>query len=138
MAVFSGKDGSLEFDGKPVARVRDWTFSGQAETFDITNLGDSSRRYDSQLKAATGSCTIFYNDDTNSGLQQLLNNTLRGPSTGGPQPGTFKLRWVRAGANNFVEFDAFLTTVDLNVSAGEVMTASVQFQMTGGYKDLQL
>lgn len=138
MGVFSGKHGSLTFDGNAIARVRDWSFSGQAETFDITNLGDNARRYDSHLKAGSGSCTIFYNDDTDGNIVKILNSTIRGPGAGGPQAGKFKLQWKRSGRNNFLEFNAFITSVDLGVSAGEVMTASLQFQMSEDYIDTSL
>lgn len=130
MATFSGKDGSLTFNGNTAIRVRNWSFSGSMDTLETTGLGEDSRSYVAGLKSATGNATIFYHDDDNS-LSTMLDNTIK---IKGPNPGVFELKW---GAKK-IKFTAFITTVNITCSTGEVMSAEISFTMTGNYDTLTL
>lgn len=130
MAVFSGKDGSMEWAGGAVARVRNWSVQSNLETLETTDLSHDAREYIPGLKTATGSATIYYHDD-NTSLRTLLDNCI---DTGTPTSALLVLRW---GAKS-LSFNAYVTSVSITCNTGEVMSAEVSFTMTGDYQGITL
>lgn len=130
MAVFSGKDGSMQWAGGAVARVRNWSVQSSLETLETTDLGADAREYVPGLKTATGSATIYYHDD-NTSLRTLLDNCI---DTGTPASALLDLRW----GTKRLAFNAYVTSVSITCSTGEVMSADVSFTMTGDYTTVTL
>lgn len=130
MAVFSGKDGSMQWAGGALARVRNWSVQSSLETLETTNLGNDAREYVPGLKTATGSATIYYHDD-NTSLRTLLDNCI---NTGTPTSALLDLRW----GTKRLAFNAYVTSVSITCSTGEVMSADVSFTMTGDYTTVTL
>lgn len=126
MAVFSGKDGTLQWQNAAVTRVRNWSLQSTLDALEVTNLGQIAREYVPGLKSATGSCTIFYHDD-DATLRGMLDNVI---TTGAPSNGILDLKW---GAKN-IEMTVLITSANITCSTGEVMTADLSFQMTGDYR----
>lgn len=125
MAVFSGKDGSLTFAGTSVARVRNWSFTGNVDAMETTNLGVAARRYEPGLKSATGQASVFYHDDNDS-LKNTLDNCI---TTGAPAKGEMQLKWD----DKLLKFTCIVTSVAITCSTGEVMSADISFTMDGDY-----
>lgn len=130
MAVFSGRDGSMEWAGGAVARVRNWSVQSSLETLETTDLGVDAREYVPGLKTATGSATIYYHDD-NTSLRTLLDNCI---DTGTPTAALLDLRW----GTKRLAFNAYVTSVSITCSTGEVMSADINFTMTGDYTTVTL
>lgn len=130
MAVFSGQDGVLVFNGETQVRVRNWSFTSNVDTLETTDLGDAAREYRAGLKTATATCTIMYHDD-NTSLRDILNKAI---TTGTPTSHRLELRWD----DKDLDFNAFITSVNVTCSVGEVMTADLSFQMTGDYQTVDL
>ena len=130
MAVFSGQDGVLVFNGETQVRVRNWSFTSNVDTLETTDLGDDARRYTVGLKTATATATIMYHDDNNT-LRDILNKAI---TTGAPTSHRLELRWD----DKDLDFNAFITSVNVTCSVGEVMTADLSFQMTGDYQTVDL
>ena len=80
MAVFSGQDGVLVFNGQTQVKVRNWSFTSNVDTLETTDLGRDSRRYVAGLKTATATATIMYHNDNNT-LRDILNTAVK---TGAP------------------------------------------------------
>ena len=125
MAVYSGKDGSLEWDNTITTRIQNWSLESSLDTLDTTSLGDIARTFVAGLKSATGSVTIFYHDD-NRTLAGILNNIITPNSA---VPGRLELIW----AKRKIAFDALINSSSITCSVGEVMSASLTFTMTGDY-----
>ena len=130
MAVFSGKDGSMRWAGGTVARVRNWSVQTTLDILETTDLGDDARQYVPGLKSATGSASIFYHDD-NTSLSTLLDNCI---NTGTPTSASLDLRW----GDKRLAFTAYVTSVSITCNTGEVMSADVNFTMTGDYSTITL
>lgn len=130
MAVFTGQDGVLVFNGQTQVRVRNWSFTSNVDTLETTDLGDGARSYRAGLKTATATCTIMYHSD-NSTLQSILATAV---NTTTPTSHRLELRW----GDKDLDFNAFITSVNVTCSVGEVMTADLSFQMTGDYLDIDL
>lgn len=130
MAIFTGANGTVVFDGDTQVNVRNWSFTGTVDTLEVTDLGDRERSYIPGLKSGTANATIMYHDDNNT-LRNMLNNTI---TTGTPAPARLQLRF----SDRDIDFDAYLTSVNVTCAVGDVMTADCSFQMTGDYTELNL
>lgn len=130
MAVFSGQDGVLVFNDQTQVRVRNWSFTSNVDTLETTDLGRDSRKYVAGLKTATATATIMYHNDNNA-LRDILNTAVK---TGAPTSHRLELRWD----DKDLDFEAFITSVNVTCSVGEVMTADLSFQMTGDYLTIDL
>ena len=130
MAIFSGQDGVLVFNGQTQVRVRNWSVTSNVDTLETTDLGDDARRYQAGLKTATATATIMYHDD-NTTLRSILSTAIR---TTTPTSHRLELRWD----DKDLDFNAFITSVNITCSVGEIMTADVSFQMTGDYQTVDL
>jgi hypothetical protein len=130
MAVYSGKDGQVEWVNTKVTRVRNWSLESSFDTLEVTDLGDDARAYVAGLKSATGSMTVFYHDDDAS-LSSILDNVI---TTGTPTAGKLELLW---GAKQ-ITVNAFINTASITCSTGEVMSAELGFTVTGDYTSYKL
>lgn len=130
MAVYSGKDGVIVFNGNTQTRVRNWSVQTNVDMLETTDLGDAERNYIAGLKSATGSATIMYHDD-NATLRNLLSTSITASS---PYNARLELRW----GNRDLDFNAFINSVSITCSTGEIMTADISFTMTGDYLTVDL
>lgn len=130
MAIYSGKDGKVEWVDQNVTRVRNWSLQSSFDTLEVTDLGDEARAYVAGLKSATGSMTVFYHDDDAS-LSSILDNVI---TTGTPTSGKLELMW---GAKQ-ITVNAFINTATVTCSTGEVMSAELGFTVTGDYTSFTL
>lgn len=130
MAVYSGKDGRVEFNNTATTRVKSWSFQASVDTLETTDLGDDARAYVAGLKSATGSMSIIYHDD-NSSLRTLLDNVI----TQGSSPlAKFELMWGKKQ----VTFSGYVTSAAITCGVGEIMSADVNFTMSGDYTSATL
>jgi len=130
MAVFTGQNGVLVFNGQTQVNVRNWAFTGTVDTLETTDLGDDARKYVPGLKSATATATIMYHDDNNT-LKTILGKSL---TTGTPTAHRLELRY----GSKDIDFEAYITSVNVTCTVGDVMTADLSFTMTGDYQTLQL
>ena len=130
MAIYSGKDGTLEVDDSAVGKVRSWSLTSAVDTLEVTNLGDEARVYVPGLKSATGSASLIYHDD-NTEIQNVLDDCI---TTGTPGEAKIKLEW----GDKELEFDAYITSAVITCSVGEVMSADISFTMSGDYETVTL
>ena len=130
MAVYSGKDGRLEFNSDAIGRIRSWSLQSSFDALEITNLGNDARAYTPGLKAATGSAALIYHDD-NLELRTVLETCI---TAGTPVTANFDLKWD----DRRIQFDAWVNSATITCSTGEVMSADISFTMTGDYQNITL
>lgn len=124
MTYYSGKDGTLTYDGNSVAKVSSWSFSSSVDTLETTALKDSDRSYVPGLRQCSGSATIFYYDDAPKPLLQRIVGT---SAVSESDTLALKLGW----GGKYIQGNVIITSGELNCAVGEVMQASIQFQFTG-------
>ena len=124
MTYYSGKDGTLTYNGNQVAKVSNWNVSSTVDTIETTVLTESDRSYVPGLRTNSGSATIFYYDEAAKPLLELIIKT---SSVSESDILTIKLGW---GAK-LIQGACIITSGELNCAVGEVMQASIQFQFTG-------
>jgi len=124
MTYYSGKDGTLTYNGTLVAKVSNWSVSSTVDTLDTTVLTESDRSFVPGLRTISGSATVFYYD---SSPVPLLQRVVKTTAVSESDILVIKLGWD----TKFIQGSCILTSAELNCAVGEVMQASIQFQFTG-------
>ena len=125
---FSGKDGSLTFNGERVGKVASWSLSAKVEAMEVTSLADTARDFTPGIKDASGSASIWcYQESTGAATaaSPLLSKVFR--TSGTSDDDIFRME-LGYGTHKLV-FDCLLTTADLACSVGAVMQANISFQV---------
>jgi len=138
--VFTGRDGRLLLDGVDQVKVTNWTLTGNLETLETTSLGDYQRSYTSGVQEFNGSATLlYYTDDADrNDAATVLKKILRTGSVSDTDTVDMRLRLVEGSVNRDVRLSAFITSVNLNASVGEVSSAQISFQATGALTSVTL
>lgn len=123
MATYTGRDGSITFDGDAQTKVKNWSIDASMAVLDATQLGDDTVNNEAGLKSYSGSATIMYHDD-NQRLAKMLDNLIR---TGVPAAATVRFDW----GSKAIAFTAFVTNVSIACSVNEIMTADITFTNKG-------
>lgn len=138
MGFYTGRSGSLSFDGKPVAKIRDWSLETTVELLSTTAIDNIASTYTPGIKGATGSATLIYyrlEDGENQSFNQfteILKNIMRtGPIT---ENHRMRLRLNVGGqANDDIVINAYITSAQVGVSTGELSIVPIQFTMDGDF-----
>lgn len=133
MAIYTGQNGILKFNGQQQVNIRNWSVTTTVDTLEVTDLGDRKRKYVPGLASATATATIMYHDD-NATLRNILDTSIRSDSQGDPVARKLELKWE----GRDLDFEAYITSVTVTCTVGDVMTADVSFQMTGDYTTIDL
>ena len=135
MSYFSGRHGSLNYLGKPVAKVRDWSLTMTQELLATTKVDGYAPTHVPGMKSATGSATLLYyrldyrEKGENTSFEALLGKLAQ---PGAPASSDrVRLDLVVGTGGNRLTIDAFLTSAQIGVTAGELSSVSVNFTMDG-------
>ena len=131
MGFLTGRDGSITYAGKKLAKVASWSLSSQVEALETTSLADTARNYTTGIKSASGSCAIWYYDDA---PESLLSKVIK---TGEATDADIVEMTLGFGANA-VSFKALITNAELSMAVGAVLQAQVQFNACGDMTDVKL
>lgn len=133
---YTGLEGSLTVNGVKIGKVRDWSFSGDAEAIETTHLGEYGRQYIAGRQSHAGSCSLFWYANSNGEIEgrPLIGALLRTGHVSPTERFTFRLE----SSNMALEFQALVTHVETGVSPGDVMQASVAFTVCGELSEVNL
>jgi len=131
--VFTGKDGRLLLDGVEQVKVTNWSLTGSLEMLETTSIGDSQRSYAPGVQEFNGSATLlYYNDGTGrNDASTALRKVLRVDGVTEGDTVDMRLRLLEGNTNHDVHLTAYITSVSLGASVGEVSSAQINFQATG-------
>lgn len=142
MGFYTGRTGKLEFwDGaayKPVAKIRDWSLETTLELLS-TNVVDSiASTFTPGIKSATGSATLLYyrlEPGESASLAEfttLLSKIHKVGEITTADRVKLKLR-VGTGSADDIEFFAYITSAQVGVSTGELVSVPIQFTVDGDF-----
>ena len=133
MKYFTGIDGSFYADGNKVATVSAWTFSASAAALNTTTLGDFATTSIYGIQSFTGSCTLYYYEKDAGAIDgsALLSDVMRTTQTPTNPTHELVLRYDNGAKTHEVKFKCLLNQVQIAATAGEIVTAAVNFQVTG-------
>lgn len=141
MGFYTGRTGSLVFNGKPVAKIRDWSLETSVELLSTNDISSVANTFTPGVKGATGSATLLYyrleggESATLTEFTQLLGNIMRTGAITDNQKVRLTLNVGNQAADD-IQLDAFITSAQLGSSTGELSIVSIQFTMDGDFIDV--
>ena len=145
---YSGQDGRLLIGGDTAAKVRSWSFTVNQAVLETVSLEDTDRTLIPGIRSVTGSCSLYYYQETAGGTtdtgtlldKMITANTGDGGEQGGGKKGTveFELKILDGNNNRRISFYAYITSLSMTSSVGEVMSADVSFEVHGAVTGLNL
>lgn len=147
MSFYSGQHGELWIDGIKAAKVAAWSFSSSLSTLDTTSLEDTDKTSTPGVRSTTGNCTLFYyaedpGDVGSNSASTLIRKVVKAGS-GGRAPeaegATLKLR-VADGTTGgkFITGNVWLTSIQMTMAVGSVLSAEVAFEFNGAPTEVVL
>ena len=141
MAFFTGRSGSLTFDGKPVAKIRDWSLDTTVELLSTNAIDSTTNTFTPGVKGATGSATLIYYrlEGTESAsytqFTALLGKIMKGGAATESDRVFMELN-VGGDTKDDIKFNAYITSAQVSISTGELSTVPIQFTMDGDFTEV--
>ena len=123
--TLTGRSGGLNYNGTRVARGREFQIGMTRDALEDTAVGDDARTYVVGLFGASGSATILI-DPGDIGGKALINDI-----QSSTQNNVIELI-LNAATGSAIEATCLLTNSSIGVRVGDVQSASINFQVTGG------
>ena len=141
MGFYTGRTGSLIFDGKKVAKIRDWSLETTVELLATNAIDSTVNTFTPGVKGATGSATLMYyrleagEGATRTEFTKLLTKIVRIGAIKEQQRVFLELN-VGGGADDDIKFNAYITSAQVSVSTGELSVVPIQFTMDGEFNQV--
>ena len=141
MGFYTGRSGSLVYDSKPVAKIRDWSIETTVELLSTNTIDSAVNTFTPGTKGATGSATLMYyrlESGENANYTQftaLLGKIMKGGAAEPADRVLLELNVGGAEADDIV-FNAYITSAQVSVSTGELSVVPIQFTMDGDFIDV--
>jgi hypothetical protein len=138
MGFFTGRTGRVIYDGKPVAKIRDWSVETSLELLNTNAIDSVVNTFTPGIKSATGSATLIYyrlepgESQTRTSFVRLIEQLVRGGRITESNRVLLDLD-VGDGTANDLQFRAYITSVTISVSTGELSVVPIQFTMDGDF-----
>lgn len=138
MGFYTGRSGSLVVDGKPVAKIRDWSLETTVELLNTNTVDSTSNTFTPGIKGASGSATLMYyrleagESATYTQFTALLNKIHKVGAITESDRVLMQLR-TSTNANDDIQFYAYITSAQLGVSTGELSSVPIQFTVDGDF-----
>lgn len=126
MAVLTGRNGALRWNGSTIGKVRTWSLSVNRDALETTDLGSDDRTYVTGVRGSTGTAELMY-DPSESGAISLLNSIF-----GNEEQDLQSVEFIldTAGGKTF-NCSAFVTSASPSVSVADIQMCSISFQISG-------
>ena len=125
MALLTGSNGQLRFNGIPVAKCREFNIDISRDALDSSVLSTFDREFIEGMRGATGSATVLY-DENDPGTVGIINSIFQ--DDGIKQSVTMVLNTQN---NKALSFNAITTQVSTPVRVGDVTACNISFQVSG-------
>jgi hypothetical protein len=138
MGFFTGRTGSLIFDSKPVAKIRDWSLETTVELLSTNTIDSAVNTFTPSLKGATGSATLMYyrlesgESATSTQFTALLGKVMKSGAADTTDRVLLELN-VGGDAADDIKLNAYITSAQVSVSTGELSVVPIQFTMDGDF-----
>jgi hypothetical protein len=138
MGFYTGRSGSLVFNSKPVAKIRDWSLETTVELLGTNTIDSVSNTFTPGVKGATGSATLLYyrlesgQSATYTEFTALLGKIQKTGAITESDRVLLALN-VGGGANDDIRFNAYITSASVSVATGELSSVPIQFTVDGDF-----
>ena len=146
MAFFTGRSGAVYFEGKRVAKVRDWSIESTVELLSTNTIDSGVNTFVPGTKGATGSATLMYyrfqtgdgfngTDDTE--FSAFLGRVIKKGDI--DTSNRVELELVPGGQTfENIKVNAYITSASISVSTGELTVVPINFTVDGDYLTVPL
>ena len=138
MGYYTGRTGALIFNGKPVAKVQNWSLETSVQLLPTNDLGTDSNTFIPGTKGATGSATLMYyrlesgENATKTQFTELLSKIhKRGAITEADR--VFLELEVGTSQLDDIKCNAYITSAVLGSATGELSIVPIQFTVDGDF-----
>lgn len=141
MGFFTGRSGSLVFNSKPVAKIRDWSLETTVELLSTNSIDSAVNTFTPGVKGATGSATLMYyrlesgESAAFTEFTALLSKIMKGGAVGTGDRVLLELN-IGGDAADDIKFNAYITSAQVSVSTGELSVVPIQFTMDGDFTEV--
>jgi hypothetical protein len=138
MGFYTGRTGSLSYNGRRVAKIRDFSLETTVELLSTNAVDSVVNTFTPGVKGATGSATLmYYRLETGESAQfaqftEMLSQLVRTGAITEAQRVLLSLN-IGGGGDDVVEFYAYITSAQLGASTGELSIVPIQFTMDGDF-----
>ena len=141
MAFYTGRSGSLVFNSRPVAKIRDWSVETTLELLSTNTIDSTSNTFTPGVKGATGSATLMYyrlETGESTSLTQFTALLSRIHKTGSIETSdrVFMELNVGTGSSDDIKFNAYITSASISVSTGELSVVPINFTVDGDFTEV--
>lgn len=141
MAFYTGRSGSLVFNGRPVAKIRDWSVETTLELLSTNTIDSTSNTFTPGVKGATGSATLMYyrlETGESTSFTQFTQLLSRIHKTGSIETSdrVFMELNVGTGSSDDIKFNAYITSASISVSTGELSVVPINFTVDGDFTEV--
>ena len=108
---YSGQDGVLKVAGETAGKVRSWSFTANQAVLETTSLGDNNRTLEAGVRSVTGSCSLYYYNDSADVVGDLLAKVSSTSSTADMSTVTMELSLSKGSTTKTIKMDVFIVTL---------------------------
>jgi hypothetical protein len=141
MAFFTGRTGSLVYNGKPVAKIRDWSVETSVELLSTNTIDSVVNTFTPGVKSAAGSATLIYyrleqgESATKTEFTALLSRVMKAGAINESDRVYLELN-VGGSDVDDIKFYAYITSAQVAAATGELSVVPIQFTMDGDFVDV--
>jgi hypothetical protein len=138
MGFYTGRSGSLVYNGKKVAKIRDWSVETTVELLSTNSIDSTVNTFTPGVKGATGSATLIYyrleagESATKTQFTALLSKIMQKGTITNADRVSLDLN-VGGDADDDIKLNAYITSAQVSVSTGELSVVPIQFTMDGDF-----
>lgn len=134
MAILRGEQGAVQFaptgsGNATIAGTRSWTLNITKETLDVTDHGDTSRKFVGSLISGSGTVELVYDNSGGGNQPTFIEDVL---TASDPADATFELftTGTTTGTDS-VSFAGIITSMDIASTVGDLVVATCNFVTSG-------
>jgi hypothetical protein len=144
MAFYTGRTGSLAFNDKPVAKIRDWSIETTLELLSTNDISSSVNTFTPGVTGATGSATLMYyrlegtEGTTLTEFTELIKKIMKsgnGSSITTADRVELELN-VGVPETDDIKFNAYITSASISVATGELSVVPINFTVDGNFTEV--
>jgi hypothetical protein len=142
--LFTGRDGYMQVGNDRLLKVTAFNIQGDLNLLETTALSENVKTYAPGHQSFSGTTTVIYykgpNNGSNPAVDTLMRRILRTGSTGITREDRVELRFFfdYPGAPREISFRAYITSVSVGASVGEVVSSQISFTCDGPLETVTL
>ena len=134
MAILRGEQGAVHFaptgsGNATIAGTRSWTLNITKDTLDVTDHGDTSRKFVGSLISGSGTVELVYDNSGGGNQPTFIEDVL---TESDPADATFELFTTgTTPGTDSVSFAGIITSMDIASTVGDLVVATCNFVTSG-------